>query len=65
MTSYPPPLMLIGGEWTKGSSSDPLEVLNPASGESLGRLPRAGAEDLDRALASTRRGFEAWSSTLP
>lgn len=61
MTLYQPPLMFIGGEWTRGSG-EPIEVVNPATEEVLGPLPRATEADLDAALASAQKGFEVWRS---
>ncbi|MBP1888185.1 NAD-dependent succinate-semialdehyde dehydrogenase [Sinorhizobium mexicanum] len=61
MTDYKAPLMFIAGEWTRGSGQ-PTEVINPATEEILSSLPRATADDLDRALASAQKGFERWRS---
>lgn len=55
--------MLIDGEWTQGSSGIVQPVLNPATGETLGQLPHASSADLDRALASSQRGFDTWRNT--
>lgn len=52
--------MLIDGEWTAGSGSDGVPVVNPATEEVLGELPLASPADLDRALEASRRGFEIW-----
>lgn len=52
--------MLIDSEWTAGSGSDGIPVVNPATEEVLGELPLASAADLDRALEASRRGFEIW-----
>ena len=59
MATYKAPLMLIGGEWTKGSG-EPKEVINPATEEVIAMLPSATEADLDRALQSTQRGFREW-----
>jgi succinate-semialdehyde dehydrogenase/glutarate-semialdehyde dehydrogenase len=37
-----------------------LPVINPAIGEVIGRVARAQAVDLDRALAAAERGFASW-----
>lgn len=59
MADYKAPLMFIGGEWSRGSG-EPRGVINPATGEVLAELPGASTADLDRALASTRKGFDEW-----
>ncbi len=57
--------LFIDGEWTQGSSGRSEPVINPATEETLGRLPHASPADLDRALQSAARGFEVWRRTLP
>lgn len=52
--------LLIGGEWSAGSSGITEPVINPATDEVLGELPHAGPEDLDRALAASLEGFHVW-----
>jgi succinate-semialdehyde dehydrogenase/glutarate-semialdehyde dehydrogenase len=37
-----------------------MPVLNPATGEAIGRVPQAGRADLDRALEAADKGFKAW-----
>ena len=61
--SYPDVLLFIDGAWTPSASGKTLEVLNPATGDVLGKLAHAGTEDLDRALAAAERGFRAWRKT--
>ena len=46
----------IDGEWLNGSSRKTEEVINPATGKSLGNLPHATKADLDRALDRRRQG---------
>ena len=57
---YPDVQLFIDGAWTPAASGRTLEVLNPATGEVLGRLAHAERPDLDRALAAAERGFKAW-----
>jgi succinate-semialdehyde dehydrogenase/glutarate-semialdehyde dehydrogenase len=57
---YPEVNLLIDGVWGPSSSGKTLEVLNPATGEVLGKLAHAGTPDLDRALDATQRGFDVW-----
>ncbi|WP_425418548.1 NAD-dependent succinate-semialdehyde dehydrogenase [Oricola indica] len=58
---YPAPGLFIAGEWIRSGRPEALPVLNPATEEQIGLLPVATTDDLSRAVASTRRGFEAWS----
>src|SRR5579862_3386126 len=57
--------LFIGGEWlgTGGRESSP--VINPATEETIGHVPHASTDDLDRALAAAQRGFKAWRAVLP
>ena len=62
MTSndYPDTLLLIDGEWCAASDDKTLPVLNPATGQAIGKVACAGVADLERAVLAARRGFEAW-----
>ncbi|HWK95535.1 MAG TPA: NAD-dependent succinate-semialdehyde dehydrogenase [Pseudolabrys sp.] len=55
----------IDGEWSKGDGKRSGPVLNPATGEEIGRVPYASLEDIDRALAAAERGFAVWKTVLP
>ncbi len=57
---YPDVALLIGNEWRQAASGRTLEVLNPATGDILGRIPHAGPADLDAALTAAQEGFAAW-----
>jgi acyl-CoA reductase-like NAD-dependent aldehyde dehydrogenase len=51
--------MFIAGSWTDGAATGTIEVRSPATGESLGEVPVATAEDVDRAARAAREGQEA------
>ncbi|MEE9266210.1 MAG: aldehyde dehydrogenase family protein, partial [Gammaproteobacteria bacterium] len=55
--------MYIDGKWCQGSDGAGEDVINPATEETLARLPHASAADLDRALAAAARGFAQWRAT--
>ena len=51
----------IGGQWVP--ASDPtgiLDVTNPATGETLARVPLSGAGDLDAAVRAAREALPSW-----
>ncbi len=50
----------IGGRWTAATSTEQLDVTNPASGEVLARVPLSGAADLDSAVVAARAALPAW-----
>ena len=60
---YPDLNLFIAGEWRKTGSDMP--VINPATEEELGRLPRASQSDLDDALSAAVQGFELWKHVSP
>ena len=52
--------LYIGGTWQPSSSGRFTEIECPSTGQSLGRVPDADANDVDRAVESARSGFEVW-----
>jgi phenylacetaldehyde dehydrogenase len=60
------PGMLIDGDTVGAASGDQLDVFDPSTGILLLRVPSAGADDIDRAVAAARRAFDGvWSRTKP
>src|SRR5262245_47603495 len=57
--------LFIGGEWVAGGGRKTQPVVNPATGETLGDLPHANAEDLDRALEAAQNAFPKWRGLAP
>src|SRR3954466_1949616 len=49
----------VGGRWTASSSTELLDVTNPASGEGLARVPLSTASELDAAVAAAREALPA------
>jgi succinate-semialdehyde dehydrogenase / glutarate-semialdehyde dehydrogenase len=58
--NYPDVLLLIDGEWKAGHAGRTIDVINPATEETIGRVARAEIADLDLALAAAKKGFAAW-----
>ena len=57
--------LFLGGEWREARDGATITMIDPADEEVLGTIPKAGAADLDDALAAAARGFEAWRKTPP
>ncbi|MGO4690361.1 aldehyde dehydrogenase family protein [Glaciibacter sp. 2TAF33] len=57
--------MFIGGKWVPAASGETFEVLNPATQEVLGRVPRGGRADVDAAVAAATAAFAGWRETHP
>ncbi len=51
--------MFIGG-WSKGEGGERLPVVNPASCETIGELPKASKSDFDSAVSCGEAGFAQW-----
>ncbi len=52
--------LFINGSWGPAAAGRTLTVLNPATGEPLGKLAHAERADLDRALEAAEKGFAVW-----
>lgn len=57
--------MLIDGAWTDSASGATITVENPARRTPIATVPRAAAQDVDRAVAAAQRAFRAWAKTPP
>src|SRR3954452_15478851 len=55
--------MLIAGERTEGAAGEGLEVVDPATEETLETVPRGTAQDVDAAVQAAHKAFEDWSRT--
>src|ERR1700740_923246 len=54
-----PKKMLIGTEWTDASSGRTIDVVNPADGSVLTRVPEANEDDGKQPVSAARRAFDA------
>ena len=57
------PEMLIGGEWRAAVAEEQLEVVNPATEETVDLVPAGTPQDVDLAVATAKRAFADWSAT--
>ena len=57
--------LFIAGEWVSGQGRKTQPVVSPATGETLGELPHASAEDLDRALEAAHKSWPMWRAKPP
>ncbi|MEO7941298.1 MAG: NAD-dependent succinate-semialdehyde dehydrogenase [Burkholderiaceae bacterium] len=65
MRNYEDLALYIDGEFVQGDGRREQDVLDPATGNVIGRLPHANQSDLDRALAAAQRAFESWRLVSP
>jgi succinate-semialdehyde dehydrogenase/glutarate-semialdehyde dehydrogenase len=62
---YPDTQLLINGEWRNAQNGRTIDVLNPATGEVIGKVAHAEKVDLDAALDAAAKGFKIWSASSP
>lgn len=53
----------INGEWVAPSTSDTLDVINPATEESIATIAMGGKADVDKAVAAAKAAFVTFSQT--
>lgn len=54
----------IAGQWVVPTTGDYFDNINPAdTSDVIGRFPKSGSEDVERAVVSATRGFEQWRRT--
>ena len=53
----------INGEWVAPSTSDTIDVINPATEQPIGQVAMGGAADVDKAVAAAKAAFETFSQT--
>lgn len=63
--SYGDTLLFVNNIWRESRDGKTLPVVNPASGQEIGRVAHACMDDLDEALAAAQRGFETWRNMTP
>lgn len=56
-------LMRIDGKQASAQDGGWFGVANPANGQSLAAVPRAGGADVDSAVEAARRAFPGWRET--
>ncbi|MEU6731987.1 aldehyde dehydrogenase family protein [Streptomyces physcomitrii] len=54
--------LFIDGEFTEAADGKVFKTVSPSSEEVLSEVSRAGAADVDRAVAAARRAFASWSA---
>ena len=50
--------LIIGGENVPATSGETFDTVSPTTNEPVGRMARAGVEDVDRAVAAARQAFD-------
>src|SRR5579859_526573 len=55
----------IGGEWVDAASGATMDVINPATGDTIADVPSCAAEDVDRAVEAAKKALPAWLDATP
>jgi acyl-CoA reductase-like NAD-dependent aldehyde dehydrogenase len=53
--------LFVGGQWVDPAGDGTIEVVDSTTEQVIGRVPKGTPEDVDRAVAAARAGFEVWS----
>jgi 1-pyrroline dehydrogenase len=57
--------IFVGGRFAAAASGETMEVLNPATEETIALVPRCGTEDVDVAVEAARAALPEWLETTP
>jgi malonate-semialdehyde dehydrogenase (acetylating)/methylmalonate-semialdehyde dehydrogenase len=55
----------INGEWVESNAPEWADVVNPATGESLGKVPMSDAAEVTKAIEAAAAAYPAWRRTPP
>jgi malonate-semialdehyde dehydrogenase (acetylating) / methylmalonate-semialdehyde dehydrogenase len=58
-------LNYVGGEWRRSATAEILNVVNPATAETIGRVPMSTAAEVDAAVEAADRVKNQWRRTPP
>jgi betaine-aldehyde dehydrogenase/aminobutyraldehyde dehydrogenase len=57
--------IFVGGEWVDAAEGGTMEVLNPATGETIAEVPACTAADVDRAVDAASEALPGWLDSTP
>src|SRR5919109_4390501 len=55
----------VGGEWVDSLDGGTMEVLNPATGETIAEVPSSTEKDVGRAVEAAKKALPEWLETTP
>jgi len=56
-------LNYVNGEWSKSTTAEGIDVINPATGQVIAQTPLGSKADVDAAAKSASEAFPAWRRT--
>jgi 1-pyrroline dehydrogenase len=57
--------ILVGGRFADAASGETMEVIAPATGETIAEVPRCSEEDVDRAIEAAQAALPDWLEKTP
>ncbi|GAA3724761.1 aldehyde dehydrogenase family protein [Salinactinospora qingdaonensis] len=54
--------LYLNGAWADSASAETLDVVNPATEETIDQVPAGDPKDVERAVAAARAAFPTWSA---
>jgi 1-pyrroline dehydrogenase len=57
--------IFVGGKWVEAAEGATMEVLNPATGETIAEVPACTAVDVDRAVDAAKGALPEWLDSTP
>jgi acyl-CoA reductase-like NAD-dependent aldehyde dehydrogenase len=57
--------ILIGGRFADAASGETMDVIAPATGETIAEVPRCSEEDVDRAIEAAQAALPDWLEKTP
>ena len=57
--------ILVGGELADATSGETMEVIAPATGDTIAEVPRCSADDVDRAVEAAQAAAPEWLEKTP
>lgn len=53
----------IDGKWVNAHSKEVIDVINPATGKSIGTVPKCGTRETKEAIEAAHNAFQSWKKT--
>ncbi len=53
---------LVGGRWIEADAASGIAVTNPATGETIGHVPKLGAAETREAIEAARKAQKGWAA---
>jgi aminobutyraldehyde dehydrogenase len=57
--------IFVGGKWTEAADGATMDVLNPATGQTIAQVPACTAADVDAAVDAAKEALPEWLDSTP